>query len=415
MILSIDRRRHRVEPASHLIELALPKWNSCSRPLPLEAVRGQKMARYLSEIGMVAAAWAWSSPALATVYPMTAERWDLQGNAGFEVRDGRPVLRLGNEHGLPVGGGQANLKNFKFETGVFEFDMLITAARDFVGPTFRQVEDGFGEVIYFRPHLNGKPDAIQYTPVVNNNLAWQIFTGPGFEAETTYPSGQWMHVRTDVYENSATVSVDGKAVLHVPHLKGKSGAGDLGVVALAGGDYFSNFSVEPIPGYRDPAPAVPINPLPPGSITTWQVTPALTRKEAFARAAGSNWAGVEWTPIAVETNGVANLSKAGPDADDRHSFIARFRLDARTARRELMQFGFSDAVRIYLNGAPLYEGADLQFSRDYRFLGHVGFWDSLFLPLQPGMNDVAFVVTDDTNGGTAAAARFAPTSAIMIK
>ena len=69
-----------------------------------------------------------------------------------------------------------------------------------------------------------------------------------------------------------------------------------------------------------------------------------------------------------------------------------------------MQFGFSDDVRIYLNGAPLYEGSDRQNSRDYRFLGHVGFWDTVFLPLKSGTNDVVFVVTDPTNGGTAAAA-----------
>jgi hypothetical protein len=80
-----------------------------------------------------------------------------------------------------------------------------------------------------------------------------------------------------------------------------------------------------------------------------------------------------------------------------------------------MHFGFSDAVRVYLNGAPLYEGADLQFSRDYRFLGHVGFWDSLFVPLRAGRNDVAFVVTDNTNGGTAAAARFDPDSPVTIR
>ena len=80
-----------------------------------------------------------------------------------------------------------------------------------------------------------------------------------------------------------------------------------------------------------------------------------------------------------------------------------------------MRFGFSDAVRIYVNGVPMYEGADLQFSRDYRFLGHVGFWDLLFLPLKAGLNDVAFVVTDDTNGGTAAAARLAPDPAIRLE
>ena len=64
---------------------------------------------------------------------------------------------------------------------------------------------------------------------------------------------------------------------------------------------------------------------------------------------------------------------------------------------------------------PLYAGEDLQFSRDYRFLGHVGFWDTLFLPLKAGLNEVAFVVTDETNGGTAAAAHIEPDPAIKIE
>ena len=106
--------------------------------------------------------------------------------------------------------------------------------------------------------------------------------------------------------------------------------------------------------------------------------------------------------------------KAGPDDKDHYSFIARFTLESSSAHRELMQFGFSDAVRFYLNGAPLYEGADLQNSRDYRFLGHVGFWDSVFLQLRKGRNDVVLVVSDKTNGGTAAAAKFDPASKVRI-
>ena len=69
-----------------------------------------------------------------------------------------------------------------------------------------------------------------------------------------------------------------------------------------------------------------------------------------------------------------------------------------------MQFAFSDDVRVYLNGTPLYEGSDRQGSRDYRFLGHAGFWDTAFLDLKEGVNQVALVVTDPTNGGTAAGA-----------
>jgi len=182
-----------------------------------------------------------------------------------------------------------------------------------------------------------------------------------------------------------------------------------------GGTYYSNVSVEPIEGYADPAPPPPATAMPDGAITKWQVSEALTQDDAFARAAKRNWTGVPWHSITVETNGIANLSKAGPDGDDEHSFIARFSVRSPAAKSVPMKFGFSDDVRVYLNGLPLYEGSDRQNSRDYRFLGHAGFWDTVFLPLRAGINEVALVVTDPTNGGTAAAAIISPESGIRVQ
>jgi hypothetical protein len=192
-------------------------------------------------------------------------------------------------------------------------------------------------------------------------------------------------------------------------------SGALGFAGLMGGTYYSNVQVQSIDGYQDPGPPPPAKAMTDGTITRWQVSEALALQDALDRAAGAKWTGVPWHPIAVETNGIANLSKAGPDGDEQHSFIARFSVRSRAAKSVPMQFGFSDDVRVYLNGAPLYEGSDRQGSRDYRFLGHVGFWDTLFLPLQAGDNEVAFVVTDPTNGGTAAAAIIAPEIGLTVR
>jgi hypothetical protein len=252
--------------------------------------------------------------------------------------------------------------------------------------------------------MNGKPDAIQYTPITNGSLNWQIFTGEGFEAPAKFPLGAWMHVRVEIYDGSAQVSIDGKLALSIPELKNGKVGGAIGFAGLMGGTYYSNIKVEPIAGYQNPAPKPAVKPLPDGIVATWQVSEAMTQADAFARVEARRWTGIPWHPIRVETNGVANLSKAGPDGDDTHSFIARFSLASAGPTSIPMRFGFSDDVRIYLNGVPLYEGSDRQNSRDYRFLGHVGFWDTVYLPLKAGANDVTFVVTDPTNGGTAAAA-----------
>jgi hypothetical protein len=173
--------------------------------------------------------------------------------------------------------------------------------------------------------------------------------------------------------------------------------------------------VTPIENYRDPNPAPPEPSLPAGSVAAWQVSPAMTEADALARVARRDWSGIDWQLVPAESNGIGNLSRAGADGDDRHSHIARFTVRSAAAQTVPMEFGFSDSVRVFLNGRPLYAGADLQGSRDYRFLGIVGFWDSLSLPLAAGANEITFVVTDGTNGGVAAAARFPAEAAITFE
>ncbi len=63
-----------------------------------------------------------------------------------------------------------------------------------------------------------------------------------------------------------------------------------------------------------------------------------------------------------------------------------------------IRFGFSDRVRVYLNGTLLFAGDDSYVSRDYRFLGTVGLFDELVLPLRQGRNEIRFAVTEGFGG-----------------
>jgi hypothetical protein len=344
-----------------------------------------------------------AAAAIAEPIPMTPERWKIEGVAEFVERDGRQAVRLGPV-GPPLKGGAATLLNSNFSTGTIEFDLMV-GNRDFAGFAFRAAEPGNGELFYVRPHMNGNPDSTQYTPVVNGSPAWQIFSADGFESAVRFPIGAWMRVRADIYDRSALISIDGAPALAIPHLKSEQRSGLIELTA-AGGAHFANVNVTPIENYRDPNPAPPPPPLPPGSVAAWHVSPAMAEDEAMTRAAARNWSGIEWRRIPVESNGIDNLSRAGPNAEGRNSYIARFTVRSPAAQTATMRFGFSDEVRVFLNGRPVFAGSDIQGSRDYRFLGIVGFWDTLFLPLEAGANEVAFVVSDGRNGGTAAAARF---------
>ncbi len=341
----------------------------------------------------------------AQAIPMDEEHWETLGWAEFVDVDGQRAVRLGTHPGFNLHSGVAAPRGVIFETGTIEFDLFATEGRDFIELAFRSQDNGNGELFYIRTHQNGNPDSTQYTPVVNGSPAWQIFTGEGFTSQVRFALGHWMHVRVDVYADSALVTVDGKPALAIPDLKNDLGAGAV-QIAANNGAYFANFTVEPIAGYSDPNPAAAPQPLAAATVARWQVSPAMTEAEALARARDGTWSDVEWHAIPVEFNGIDNLSRAGADGGERHTYIARFVARSPRAQTIPMEFGFSDSVHVFANRRLLYAGNDRQASRDYRFLGIVGFWDTLYLSLERGENEVVFVVTDGSNGGTAAAARF---------
>ena len=60
---------------------------------------------------------------------------------------------------------------------------------------------------------------------------------------------------------------------------------------------------------------------------------------------------------------------------------------------------------MYLNGRLLFGANDNYRSRDYRFLGSIGWFDTLWLPLAEGRNELVFAVSEDF-GGWGLQARF---------
>jgi hypothetical protein len=55
-------------------------------------------------------------------------------------------------------------------------------------------------------------------------------------------------------------------------------------------------------------------------------------------------------------------------------------------------------VSVYLNGTLLYRGDNTYVSRDYRYLGTIGQFDEVPLSLQPGVNELVFVVSEGFGG-----------------
>lgn len=330
------------------------------------------------------------APAVAEPIAVDSPRWKIAYGESS-------VVNLKGQRALFLNGAIATLADANFDTGVIEFDMLLpSAAQSFPGVYFRGQDDDNYEHFYLRPQQNGRPDANQYTPVINGVTGWQIYSQ--YNGRMTYRLNEWFHVRFEVAEDSVRIFVDAadKPALIVHDLKRERKAGYIALKGSLGGAYFANINVTP--GQPEAAPPEPAKEMPAGLVRSWSVSPAMAEADALAAAPAKRLDAISWATLPVETNGIANIARVAVRADERPTVLTRLRLKADGVRSVAMRFGFSDSVHVYLNGTLLFAGDDTQNSRDYRFLGTVGLYDTLFLPLRRGDNEIVFAISEGGGG-----------------
>ncbi len=367
----------------------------------------------LAMLGNIATAHAQSDSGPKSVSFEGAE-WRISAReAVVEDHLGREALRLS--------GGRVWRDDVQISDGVIEFDVAFEERTGFIGPMWRAEADSRFEEIYFRSHLSDKPDAVQYTPVENGLSAWQIFSDANATAAIPLKFGAWNRVKVviqgdkaDFYFNSDTPQ------LHIPDLKTDIKSGYTGLRA-SGRDgafaYFSNVRFRPLDageGMIGEAKETP--PVPEGLIGAWEVSSPFTESDVANALTLSGNAGddLDWRALAVETNGIANLARlAGVDEGADTVFI-RLTIDSDRKQMKEMRFGYSDRVRIYLNGKRVYFGNAGWRVRDYRFLGTVGFFDSVGLNLKKGDNELMIAVSE-TFGGWAFAGAMADQTGVELK
>ena len=336
--------------------------------------------------------------------PFDVAHWDLEGEGTA------PATYLG-QAALRVHTGGATLRGVDLATGAIEYDVAFQAEPAFAGVYFHGDSANNAENFYLRVHKNGGWDSNQYMPVVQGHATWQIYSGAQHSSKETYVIGGWNHIRLEVYDDSADVFVNGRRSLRIPRLFATPKHGEISIDSTAARDnvngqvYYANFR------YRAAANARPADMpaahvfSPPGLVRRWQVSDEIVLADADRRAAASDWSGVRWTALPVETNGVADLGRVVAKTAGKHVVIARFEVAAAEPATRLLKVGYSDVARVYVNGTLLFEGDNRQYSHDPGFLGIVGLNDSLAVPLRRGKNEVAFVV-EESSGGWAAEAQF---------
>jgi len=108
---------------------------------------------------------------------------------------------------------------------------------------------------------------------------------------------------------------------------------------------------------------------------------------------------LEWTPFAARPDGLVDVSRhCGRLGSEPDSIVARTTLRAARDEDRRFRFGYSDEIRVFLNGRLLFAGESAYTQRDPSFLGIVGPYDSLYLPLRKGDNDLLVVVTERMGG-----------------
>jgi hypothetical protein len=199
-------------------------------------------------------------------------RWTVEGKARTAEYLGRKCLALD--------GGAATVKDFVLRDGTIDVDVATPARRGFFGIQFRISEDEKNaEWVYLRQHKSGLPDAMQYTPVLNTGLNWQIYNGPGFTGAVDIPKDAWFHLRLEITGAQAKLYAQDmqNPALVMSDLKSGVQNGQVALAALTGETYFSNFQVQTAAD----APWVRhFPPLPPGTLTKWSISPSY---DALAR------------------------------------------------------------------------------------------------------------------------------------
>lgn len=341
--------------------------------------------------------------------PMTLDRWDTVGKVATETYMGKESIL--------VESGVITVKNSDLRDGTIEADISFPQQRNFPGIVFRMQDSKNSEYFYVRPHQSGNPDATQYTPVFNGQAGWQLYHGEGYSKAFTFKFNQWHHVKIELHGLQAEIYIDDmqNPLIKVSELLTGWKGGKIGVVSEGGPLHVSNVQYTPKQG---PAPvAIPVAATGTGGLVTqWQVSNVVNPNlfEKKYQLTPEIKEKLKWTTQRSEPSGTINLARFGQMTQTEKAMVAKVVIQSSSEQFKEVSFGFSDYVLVYLNDRALYYGMDNFMSRDYRFLGTIGFFDTLLLPLKKGDNELWFVVAENF-GGWGVKAKFANMDGITLK
>ena len=320
--------------------------------------------------------------------PFDAEHWQLARARALEV-DGKSAIA-----------GTAFATGVELGDGILEVDIKVPSKemRSYPGFIFHMASPADAERVYLRPHRAPLyDDAVQYAAVFNGVAGWQLYAGEGATASTAIPIGEWFTLRLEIAGDRARVLLDGKTVLDVANLRHGARSGGVGLIGPGDGSaVFSDFRWAAADDF-DFGPATPVLD-PPGVLRAWQLSNAI----AFADVDPNrlpDLGALQWTDVESETSGLVDIARfVAAEVPGPPTVVARTTVHADEARTMVLQLGYSDRVTVFLDGAPVFRAISDYRSRDSGFLGVVGAFDSVYLPLSKGDHELALQLTETFGG-----------------
>jgi len=121
----------------------------------------------------------------AQEFPFTSENWIVENADGStsEIKS----LEYKGKQALQLEASQtAYLKDKEIKNFVIEF----YCNGNFPGMGFRAIDNKNFEYLYLRVPMSTKRDALQYVPIFNGSLPWQLYNYPKYEGKATFPQEQ---------------------------------------------------------------------------------------------------------------------------------------------------------------------------------------------------------------------------------
>ena len=330
----------------------------------------------------------------STRVSMTASNWTVNSD-DFKFEN-----YLGVES-IYLPSGFAELNDVVFHNGIIEFDIAFPEGRGFPGITFRRQDEANYEEFYIRPHQSGNPDANQYTPIFNGMAGWQLYYGEGYAAPIQYRYDVWNHVKLIIKGTVGEVYINDmdKPLFQIYELK----HGDLqGPIAIKGNakSHFANFS------YRldeNPTLQLPVKELAEPDdnvIKTFMVSNAFEADNVIPKQQLeiNKLSGLHWTKLDCEYTGTINLARIAQRTNKENAVLVKMTIISDQDQTKLLEFGYSDIAQVFVNGKAVYLGNNTYRSRDYRYLGTIGYFDAVFLELAKGKNEVVIAVMEAFGG-----------------